>query len=106
MNSYRYLEKEGVFLVAIEDIQIPNRDLGFKGYRSEENYLRLKYEMLSGEVLEPIEIKSKEKSGTKKYQIYHGYHRFHISLELGYESIPVRINDWDMKEFLEKEKYR
>ena len=106
MNSYVYLEQEGVFLLDIEDIQVPIRDLGVKGYRTEEDYSRLKNEMLSGEIVEPIEIRSKEKSRTEKYQVYDGYHRFHLSSELGYKKIPVRINDWDMKEFLEKENPR
>ena len=106
MQSYAYLEQQDVFLLPIHDIQVPVRDPGVKIYRSIGDYLRLKKMMLAGEIIDPIKIRSKEKSRSEKYQVYDGCHRFHLGMELGYKYIPVKINDWDMLEFLNGERAR
>jgi hypothetical protein len=106
MKSYAYLEQQDVFLLPVHDIQLPVRDPGVNIYRSIEDYLRLKKMMLAGEIIDPIEIRSKEKARSEKYQVYDGCHRLHLSMELGYEYIPLKINDWDMLEFLNGEHVR
>ena len=60
--------------------------------------------MRRGEKLDPIEVWSREKSGTSKYCVKNGFHRFYMSIAVGYCKLPIKINDIDLEEFLAKEK--
>ncbi len=104
MISYKYAEQKDVFLLSMDEIQTPIRNQGVSGYRTLDQYFKLKKSMLNCDIIEPIQIRSKEKTKTEKYMVYDGYHRFHLSVELGYSHIPVKFNDWDMNEFFKKEK--
>jgi ParB-like chromosome segregation protein Spo0J len=101
-NHYNFPPDSETFIVSISDIHEPVRDEGTLTYRSNEIYEAIKNAMLSGQELPPIDIRSKEKTNTDKYVVFDGFHRFHISKELGLTEIPVRIEDWDMQEFLNR----
>lgn len=101
-NHYKFPSDSNTFVLPISELYEPVRDEGTSKYRSKEIYESIKNAMLSGHEIPPIEIRSKEKTNTDKYVVFDGFHRFHISKELGFTKIPVRIEDWDMEEFLSK----
>ena len=102
--SYEYEQKPGVRLLHLNEIEEPVRSAGVPGYRCNKHYLYLRQMMLAGKALNAVLIYSKENSKTDKFKMYDGFHRYHISKELGFTHIPVEIHDCDLDEFLERER--
>jgi len=87
VKSYSFLAKEKVFLIPLNEIETPIRNPGIAGYRSHSNYLRIRNSMVNHVLLEPIEVRSREKSNTLKYVIYDGFHRAVSTLKCNTEPI-------------------
>ena len=77
-------------IVAIKDITPPLRDGGLVWFRDRETVVRLLYEIKNNKAIEPIEVWNKEKSNLDKYIVYDGFHRFYLSIAMGYTKIPIR----------------
>jgi hypothetical protein len=88
-------------IVAVEEVEPPVREMGFRGRESVIAVLTM---MRTGEELEPIEVWSRGKSRTEKYVIRHGYHRFYLSVAIRYPKLPIKVTDFVWAEFLEKER--
>jgi hypothetical protein len=86
-------------IVFIEDVEPPKRYNGF-WFRNRDSVIEVLCKMRSGEILEPIEVYSKSKTNTNKFTVKDGFHRFYLSVAVGYKKIPVKVNDFEMKEFL------
>lgn len=97
-SSYSYKEYGYVLLVSLDDIEEPIRSEGVKKYRSQDHYEQIKGAMLYGDFLPPIDVV--RKIGSKKFAVYDGFHRFHISKELGFSKIPVRVVEIDLDELI------
>lgn len=90
-------------IVPFGEIEPPLRDNGF-WFRNRESVINVLIKIRSGEKLDPIEVWSRTKTNSKKYIVKDGFHRFYLSIAAGYTKLPVKINDFDLKEFLEKER--
>ena len=88
-------------IVAVEEVDPPLRE---KGFRNRESVVEVLIKMRTGEELEPIEVRSREKTGTEKYRVKNGFHRLYLSIAIGYPKLPIKVNDFDLVEFLEKER--
>jgi len=88
-------------IVAVEEVEPPVREIGFRG---RESIIAVLTMMRTGEELEPIEVWSREKTRTEKYRVKHGFHRFYLSIAIGHPKLPIKVNDFDLDEFLEKER--
>jgi hypothetical protein len=85
-------------IVVIEDIEPPVRDIGL---RNEETVIKMLRGMRNNEEFPPIEV-NKEKNPSGKYIVYDGYHRFYLSIAMGYTKIPIK-EKFDLKAFFEAE---
>ena len=90
-------------IVAVEEVEAPLRNGEF-WFRNRESVIELLKKVRTGEELEPIEVWSRERTQSKKYRVRDGFHRFYLSIVLGYRKLPVKVNDFDLTEFLEKER--
>jgi len=90
-------------VVLLEEIEPPLRTGEF-WFRNRESVVEVFNKMRAGENLEPIEVWSRHKKNSAKLIVRDGFHRFYLSIAAGYQRIPVRINDFDIKEFLERER--
>lgn len=99
-SCYKFIHEPNVFLVRIEEIEEPKRNPGVKEYRSIRNHICIKLKMLLRFEMRAIQVRRKEKTGTKRYVVYDGYHRYHISKEMRYTSIAVSYIHESLDEFL------
>ncbi len=88
-------------IVAVEEVEPPLRE---KGFRNRQSVIEVLTQMRTGEELDPIEVLSREKTRTEKYRVKNGFHRFYLSIAIGYPKLPIMVNDFDLAEFLEKER--
>jgi len=88
-------------IVAVGEVEPPFRE---KWFRNRQSVIEVLTKMRTGEELEPIEVWSREKTRTEKYRVKHGFHRFYLSIAIGYPKLPIKVNDFDLDEFLEKER--
>jgi hypothetical protein len=91
-------------IVPINEIEPPLRDNGKRWFRDREAVVYILQKIRIGEEIEPIEVWSKEKKNSTKYVVRDGFHRFYLSVALGYREIPIKLNDFDMYEFFDKER--
>lgn len=90
-------------VVPIGQIEPPMRDNGERWFRNRDSVIALLKRMRDGGEIDPIEVWSKEKKTSTSYIVRDGFHRFYLSVALGYSEIPIKINDFDMYKFFEQE---
>jgi hypothetical protein len=100
---YPTRKSSGFEIVAVEDVEPPERTIEMF-WRDRESVLEVLRKIRTGEEQEPIVVWSKEKRGTKNFMVKDGFHRFYLSIAIGYRKIPIKIDDFDLDEFLEKER--
>jgi len=91
-------------IVPINEIEPPLRDNGNRWFRDKETVVAILQQIRSEKDIKPIEVWSKKKKNSIKYVVRDGFHRFYISVALGFSEILIKINDFDMYEFFEKER--
>lgn len=102
-THYFHTQTSGVRLIKLSEIDETIRDPGVPIYRTQETYQRLKDRMINELPLDPVVVHSIGWSNSEKYTLRDGCHRYHISKELGFEYIPVLINDYDVNELFAAE---
>lgn len=103
-DHYATNEASCTAVVAFQEVEPPKRQNGELWFRSKESVIAVLRSMRVGEALDPVEVWSKQKTASQKYLVRDGFHRFYLSLAVGYRKLPVRVNDFDMFEFFEKER--
>jgi len=103
-DCYATTQSPGFEIVAVEAVEPPFRENRQIWFRNPQSVIEVLRKMRSGEELEPIEVWSREKTGTEKYRVKDGFHRFYLSIAVGYPKLPIKVNDFDLDEFLEKER--
>ena len=103
-DSYRTEQSCNYEVVRITEVQPPLRKDGELWFRNRNSVIEVLTCMRTGVPLEPIEVWSREKTRSTKYIVRDGFHRFYLSVVVGYPRLPIRINDFDLAEFLEKER--
>jgi hypothetical protein len=97
------LSSSAIFeVVSVEEIEPPTRNGDF-WFRNAESVIEVLRKIRTGEELDPLEVWSKEKKRSKRYHVKDGFHRFYLSVAVGYPKIPIKVNDFDLAEFLAKE---
>lgn len=91
-------------VVTFEELKPPLREGAQFWFRDRKTVVEILAGMRTGEELEPIEVWSRAKSDSNKIVVRDGFHRFYLSIAAGYRKIPVRINDFDLNKFLERER--
>ncbi len=91
-------------IVAVGEVEPPSRGNGQFWFRNRQSVIEVLTKMRTGEELEPIEVWSREKTRTEKYRVKNGFHRFYLSIAIGYPKLPIKVNDFDLDEFLKKER--
>ncbi|WP_197338870.1 hypothetical protein [Ralstonia solanacearum] len=102
LSHYQTAEMRST-VVSIEDVEPPLRDGGKIWFRDRETVIRLLDGMRNGAELPPIEVWSKGKKNSTHHVVRDGFHRFYLSLAVGFTEIPVVIEDFDLDEFLANE---
>ena len=90
-------------VVAFEEVEPPLRYDGF-WFRNRDSVIDVLRKIGSGQKLEPVEVWSRAKTNSTKLIVRDGFHRFYLSIASGYRKLPVKINDFDLNKFLEKER--
>jgi len=81
----------------LDILQAPIRNKGIKGL-VEERTLSIITGIINGNLLPPVEVHLKPED--KIYSLKDGYHRFYISVALGYKSLPVSVRPYfDINDF-------
>lgn len=102
-KHYVHTQTSVVRLIKLSEIDETIRDPGVPIYRTQETYQQLKDRMINELPLDPVIVHSIGWSNSKKHILRDGCHRYHISKELGFEYIPVLIDDYDVNEFFAAE---
>ncbi len=89
-------------VVPVEEIEPPSRNGDF-WFRNAESVIEVLRKIRTGEELEPLEVWSKEKKRSERYHVKDGFHRFYLSVAAGYPKLPIKVNDFDLAEFLKNE---
>lgn len=95
--SYEFKVGDGVQLIELFRISPPFRDGQKIWFRDDETVLMLLRSMKNKEQLPPISVWSLGKKLRDFYSVRDGFHRFYLSIAMGYTHIPIRINDWDFE---------
>jgi hypothetical protein len=103
-DHYPATKSPGSDIVGIEEVEPPSRANGELWFRNRESVVEVLARIRAGEKQEPIAVWSREKTGTKKYIVRDGFHRFYLSIAVGYCKVPIKVDDFDLNEFLEKER--
>lgn len=105
-SSDHYTTKQSSYseIVAVEDVEPPFRENRQLWFRGRESVIAVLTMMRTGEELDPIEVWSREKTRTEKYRVKHGFHRFYLSIAIGYPKLPIKVTEFVLAEFLEKER--
>jgi hypothetical protein len=90
-------------IVSVEEIEC-SRANGELWFRNRDSVIEVLRKLRNHIELEPISVWSKEKTGSDKYRVRDGFHRFYLSVAAGYKKMPVKIDDFDLSEFLEQER--
>ena len=90
-------------IVPFNEVVPPLRDGDTIWFRNRETVVQLLSIMRDDVELPPIEVWSKGKKYSGRYVVRDGFHRFYLSVAIGYTEIPVRINDFDFDEFFANE---
>lgn len=90
-------------IVVVEEIEPPLRKNGEFWFRDRNSVVDVLRRIRAGEQIEPIEVWGKDRTTSRKYIVRDGFHRFYLSIAAGYRSVPVRVNNFDMQEFLRNE---
>lgn len=90
-------------VIAIRALEPPVRDGGVVWFRDQETVVQILHAMRDGDELPPIMVWSREKTASARYKVRDGLHRFYLSVALGFTRIPIKIEDFDLDEFLENE---
>lgn len=98
-NHFNFDDSNGAFAIPIGDAAIPKRDPDTPIFKSAERVQSLLKGMRENEVIPPVLVWSKEKTGTDQYVIRDGCHRYHLSVALGFPELPVIVEDFDMFEY-------
>lgn len=93
-HVYRHVE-DSVFpveVVPIGDVEPFARGNGVPGLHRDRAYSILE-DIGKGIPLHPVNVYRKNGAASKpSFELYHGLHRYHLSIALGFTHIPVAIN--------------
>lgn len=77
-------------LVAIADVKPPIRNKGIDGLQESRAVSILKA-MVNTQHLPAIEVQENKLSDSYRFSVYNGYHRYFLSIALGFTMLPVLI---------------
>jgi hypothetical protein len=97
--SHYHFDTTGSIIAPFNEVIPPLRDGDKIWFRDRETVIQLLSMMRTGLLLPPIEVWSKEKKCSERFVVRDGFHRFYLSVAIGYTELPVRINDFDFDEF-------
>jgi len=82
-------------VVPIEEVAPFARGLGVPGL-SDERALSILRAVSEGKPLPPVNVYRSARSGaTPSFKLYHGFHRYQLSIAIGFTHIPVAVNPSD-----------
>lgn len=93
--------KTGSIIVPITEVEPPHRIDGL-WFRDRHTVVKLLQSIRNGVALPPIEVWSKGKRSAL-YTVRDGFHRFYLSIAVGFTEIPLDIDDFDLDEFFANE---
>lgn len=84
-------------IVAVGEMEPPLRANREFWFRNRDTVIEALTKIRTGEGLEPIEAWSREKKGTRKYVVKDGFHRFYLTVAIGYCKLPIKVDDLDFE---------
>jgi hypothetical protein len=94
---YAYTPYKSECLVPISEIREPQREGGRVWFRSREHILKI-IDLMAGNIqLPPIQVYGKHRLTIGCYIVRDGFHRYYACIALGYQLVPVSVNDWDFE---------
>ncbi len=96
-SHYDFKLADDVHLVTLSNISPPLRDGQKVWFRDNETVIGLLLAMKNKEPLPPVTVWSLGKKLKDFYSVRDGFHRYYLSIAMGYTHIPIRINDWDFE---------
>lgn len=95
--SYTFNDSTSVQLVPLAAISPPFRDGKKVWFRDDNTVLSLLLAMKNKDPLPPISVWNKGEKLSTFYSVRDGFHRFYLSIVMGYNFIPIRLDDWDFE---------
>jgi hypothetical protein len=100
-STHYRIAQTGSIIVPITEVEPPRRIDG-RWFRDRHTVVKLLQGMRNGVALPPIKVWSKGKRSAL-YSVKDGFHRFYLSIAVGFTEISLDINDFDLDEFLANE---
>jgi len=94
---YDFKFADDVHLVALSNISPPLRNGQKVWFRDNETVIGLLLAMKNKEPLPPVTVWGLGKKLKDFYSIRDGFHRYYLSIAMGYTHLPILINDWDFE---------
>ena len=104
VSNYAYPTDANTQLVSMDELAAPLRDGGLIWFRNRDSVVNLLQGMCEGAILPPIPVWSKGTKHPTKFVVRDGFHRYYLSLAMGFTEIPIRIDDFDLDAFFAAEK--
>jgi len=103
---YAFTDAAGVQVIAIAEIEPFTRTLNLQGFSrdgfNQDRMISILSAFVTGAPLPPVEV-TENASGTSRYALYNGMHRFYASIAAGFSDLPVIVVVNDLKAFREAE---
>ena len=75
-------------LVSIADIEPPARDPGVAPFKKAK-LVPILMAIAASNSLPPIQVRKMQSSPSYRYQVYDGFHRYYVSVAVGYPMVPI-----------------
>jgi len=95
--SYTFFQSDCAQLVPIDSIAPPLRDGNKIWFRDQKTVLSLLHAIKNKDEIPPIVVWGRGRKINNLYSVRDGFHRFYLSIAMGYQFIPIRVDDWDFE---------
>jgi len=97
-KSYRCENHE--LIVPLSDIEPIKRDVGKQGFRDDASIANILQGFRSNSIIPPIEVSNCNTNPGYSYRLKDGFHRYFLSIVVGFKEIPVVINNFKLSDLV------
>lgn len=95
-KSYRSEGHE--LIVPLSDIEPIKRDVGKQGFRDDASIANILRGFKSNSLMPPVEVSNRHVTPGYIYRLKDGFHRYCLSIAVGFTDIPVVINNFELSD--------
>ena len=99
VGNQEHYNSEGYELtLCLSELETPSRSSGTKWFRSFETVQEILLGFDVNATIPPIEITTRDLTGSHNYKVKDGFHRYWLSHLVGFKKVPATINNFKMSD--------